>query len=74
VIVTRFSNPRAYDPEHLAALLQQHGLPVSIAADPATALALARQRATPADLVCVTGSLLLLGELKASLQGQPLEF
>jgi dihydrofolate synthase/folylpolyglutamate synthase len=74
VIVTRFSNPRAYDPQRLAELLQSYGLPVDIAPDPAAALALARQRATPADLICVTGSLLLLGELKARLQGSPLEF
>jgi dihydrofolate synthase/folylpolyglutamate synthase len=73
VIVIRFSNPRAYDPQRLAVLLQSHGLPVDIALDPTTALALARQRATPADLICVTGSLLLLGELKARLQGLPLE-
>jgi dihydrofolate synthase/folylpolyglutamate synthase len=45
-----------------------------MAPDPVTALTLARQRATPADLICVTGSLLLLGELKARLQGVPLEF
>jgi dihydrofolate synthase/folylpolyglutamate synthase len=73
-IVTRFSTPRAYDPQRLAELLQSHGLPVHMAPDPVTALTLARQRATPADLICVTGSLLLLGELKARLQGVPLEF
>jgi dihydrofolate synthase/folylpolyglutamate synthase len=74
VIVTRFSSPRAYDPQHLAVLLQSHGLPVTITPDPAAALALARQRATAADLICVTGSLLLLGELKSRLQGLPREF
>jgi dihydrofolate synthase/folylpolyglutamate synthase len=74
VIVTRFSNPRAHDPQRLAELLQSHGLPVTIAPEPAAALALAQQRATSADLICVTGSLLLLGELKARLQGMPLEF
>lgn len=73
-IVTRFSSPRAYDPQRLADELRRHDVPTQIAPDPATALALARSRAQPADLVCVTGSLLLLGELKARLQGLPLEF
>ena len=38
------------------------------------ALTLASSHARPADLVCVTGSILLLGELKARLQGVELEF
>jgi dihydrofolate synthase/folylpolyglutamate synthase len=73
-IVTRFSNPRACDPQRLAESLRSHGVPSQFAPDPAAALTLARTRATPADLICVTGSLILLGELKARLQGLPLEF
>jgi dihydrofolate synthase/folylpolyglutamate synthase len=73
-IVTRFSNPRAVDPQRLADLLRSHGVPVLQADDPATALAVARSRATPADLICVTGSVMLIGEIKARLQGVPLEF
>jgi dihydrofolate synthase/folylpolyglutamate synthase len=73
-IVTRFSNPRACEPQRLAEALQSHGIPSQIAADPVTALTLARGRANATDLICVTGSLLLIGELKARLQGLPLEF
>jgi dihydrofolate synthase/folylpolyglutamate synthase len=73
-IVTRFSNPRACAPQRLADELRSHGISAQIVADPAAALALARTRATPTDLICVTGSLLLIGELKARLQGLPLEF
>lgn len=68
------SNPRACEPQRLAATLQSHGIPSQIAADPVTVLKLARSRADAADLICVTGSLLLIGELKARLQGLPLKF
>jgi dihydrofolate synthase / folylpolyglutamate synthase len=73
-IVTRFSISRAYDPQRLADELRRYGVPTQIAPDPAAALALAHSHAQPADLICVTGSLLLLGELKARLQGLGLEF
>jgi dihydrofolate synthase/folylpolyglutamate synthase len=73
-IATRFGNPRACDPQHLATILRDHHVPVQIAPDPVTALAIARTRATPADLICVTGSLMLIGELKAHLQGLSQEF
>jgi dihydrofolate synthase/folylpolyglutamate synthase len=73
-IVTRFSNPRAYAAQRLVEALQGHGVPAQIAADPVTALSLARAHAQPTDLICVTGSLLLIGELKARLQGLALEF
>jgi dihydrofolate synthase/folylpolyglutamate synthase len=74
VIVTPFRNPRACDPQRLAAEVRRHGVAVQIAANPVAALALARSLAQPADLICVTGSLFLLGELKAHWQGLPLEF
>jgi dihydrofolate synthase/folylpolyglutamate synthase len=74
VIVTRFHTPRAGDPQVLAAAVQHHGIPVHIEPDPVMALAQARSKAQPTDVVCVTGSLLLLGEIKARLQGLGLEF
>jgi dihydrofolate synthase/folylpolyglutamate synthase len=74
VIVTRSHTPRACEPERLADEVRQHGVPVQVAPDPAAALDLARTQAQPTDLICVTGSLLLLGELKAQLQGVALEF
>ena len=74
VIVTPFRNPRACDPQRLAAEVRRHGVAVQVAANPVAALALARSFAQPTDLICVTGSLFLLGELKAHWQGLPLEF
>lgn len=74
VIVTRFSNPRSCDPHQLATEVHRHQIPVHIASHPVAALERARSRASPADLICVAGSLFLLGELKAHQQGMPLEF
>jgi dihydrofolate synthase/folylpolyglutamate synthase len=73
-IVTRFSSPRAYNAQRLADEFHRHGVPTHIVPDPVAALTLARSQAQPADLICVTGSVLLLGELKARLQGLELEF
>lgn len=74
VIVTRYHNPRACDPQVLAEAVQRHGVAVHIEPDPIMALAQARSKAQPTDVVCVTGSLLLLGEIKARLQGLTPEF
>ena len=74
VTVTRYQNPRAYDPHVLAEAVQRHGVAVQIEPDPLVALAQARSKAQPTDVVCVTGSLLLLGEIKARLQGLTPEF
>ena len=73
-IVTPFSSPRTHDPAHLASLFHRRGIATRTATDPLTALHFARTHAAPADLICVTGSVLLLGELKAQLQGLPIEF
>jgi dihydrofolate synthase/folylpolyglutamate synthase len=73
-VATRFSNPRACDPQQLADVLRRHHVPTHLAPDPVAALALARSHATRADLICVTNSLMLIGELKARLQGLPQEF
>jgi dihydrofolate synthase/folylpolyglutamate synthase len=74
VLVTRFRNPRACDPQLLAAEVRRHPVAVHIVSDPLDALHLARQRAQPSDLICVAGSLFLLGEIKARQQGVALEF
>lgn len=74
VIVTPFSSPRAHHPAHLASLFHSRGVVTQTAADPLAALHHARTHAAPDDLICVTGSVVLLGELKARLQGLPLEF
>lgn len=74
VIVTRSSNPRACDPERLAQEVRRHSVTAHVITDPLAAFAFARAQAQPADLVCVTGSLLLLGEIKARWRGLSLEF
>ncbi len=73
-IATGFSNPRAFDPNQLAIISRSFCRHVQMASDPASALIRARAQADPEDLICITGSLLLLGELKACLAGQSLEF
>lgn len=74
VIVTGFRSPRACKPQRLADEVRRHGVAVRVAETPDQALAVARAVARPADAVCVTGSVLLLGEIKAHLLNQPLEF
>jgi dihydrofolate synthase/folylpolyglutamate synthase len=74
VIVTRFHNPRACDPQALAEIVRQHGVAVQIEPDSVAALAQARCQAQATDVVCVTGSLLFVGEIKARLQGLTPEF
>lgn len=68
-IVTEPSLPRAAPVDELAAPLRQleavtHRVPL-----PADAVAHARRLAAPEDLICVTGSLMLVGEVKALLRG-----
>lgn len=68
-MVTEPSLPRAASVDELASSLKQaeavtHRVPL-----PADALARARRLAAPEDLICVTGSLMLVGEVKALLRG-----
>ena len=73
-IATGFSNPRAFDPHRLTGILRSHCKHVYTCEDPISALAYARTLAKPDDLICMTGSLILLGELKSRLAGLALEF
>lgn len=61
------SHPRAADPERLAAAFPG----AKTAPDPATALARAQKEAKPEDLILVTGSLYLAGEVLTLLDGEP---
>ncbi len=74
VIVTPFQNPRSCDPQQLADQVRRQDVPVRIAPDPVTALAWARAAANPEDMICVAGSLFLLGEIKAWQRGMAPEF
>jgi len=74
VIVTHFHSPRSCDPHALAELVRQHGIAVQLEPDPVGALAQARCKAQASDVICVTGSLYLVGEIKTRLQGLTPEF
>jgi dihydrofolate synthase/folylpolyglutamate synthase len=64
--LTRYSaNLRGVAPERLAELWRaESAMPVTLCATPEQALAEARALAAPEDLVCVTGSVFLAGELR----------
>jgi dihydrofolate synthase/folylpolyglutamate synthase len=69
IIVTQARVPRAAAPHELGAAVTACGRMAQVIADPHDALALARRMATPDDLILVTGSLMLVGEIKALLRG-----
>jgi dihydrofolate synthase/folylpolyglutamate synthase len=69
LIVTQAGLPRAFTGSDLRDVLCNGQLIAHVAATPADALARAKRLASPTDLICVTGSLMLVGEIKALLQG-----
>jgi dihydrofolate synthase/folylpolyglutamate synthase len=73
VIVTRYvENPRSVPPETIAdQVIAMTGRPVRIAAEPAQALALARELTDLDGLICVTGSLFLAAEARMIILGLP---
>ena len=73
VIVTKPNYSRAMDVEALAGgVRQQHGS-VETTGTVAAAIALARRRAAPDDLVLITGSLYVVGDARAVFQGPDLD-
>jgi dihydrofolate synthase/folylpolyglutamate synthase len=66
IYVTRYgNNPRCVAPEDLARLLRELGHTPGIVCPTAVgALHLAREQAAPDDLICITGSVFLAGELR----------
>ncbi len=68
-IVTQANMARAATVEELCSFLGERSDSVHVAPHTADALALARRLASPEDLICVTGSLMLVGEVKALLRG-----
>lgn len=69
LILTEAQIARAAPVGELAACLQGEGPPPELEPLPANAVARARQLASPQDLICVTGSLMLVGDVKAHLRG-----
>jgi len=72
VIVTRSRHPRAMAPPPIVAEFTRHGAKVEVAEDVSTALSLALGMAGARDLVCVAGSLFVVGEAieQANRQGR----
>jgi dihydrofolate synthase/folylpolyglutamate synthase len=65
LILTRSHNRRNAPPEHLAELCSRLGGPPSIVCStPAEAWSAARKIAAPEDLICITGSVFLAGEMR----------
>ena len=69
LIVTGAAHPRAADPLELARDGEGLGVPVTIGPTVTEAFAHARSLAGPDDTICITGSLLVVGEAKAVLDG-----
>jgi dihydrofolate synthase/folylpolyglutamate synthase len=72
VIVTRSRHPRAMAPPPIVAEFARHGAEVEVAEDVSIALTLALGMAGARDLVCVAGSLFVVGEAieQANRQGR----
>jgi dihydrofolate synthase/folylpolyglutamate synthase len=69
-IFTRPDLPRAAEPGDLAAMARSYPCRVSIRASVSEAIELALSRLAPADLLCISGSLYLVGEAKAHFSGE----
>jgi dihydrofolate synthase/folylpolyglutamate synthase len=61
--VTTASHPRSATPEELAVMSAELGFVVTAVPDMATALTTTWQQAQPGDLICVTGSIVVVGDL-----------
>ncbi len=72
VVFTRYqSNPRAVEPDELARLAREiSGKTCAVETDPAAAWQKVRALAGPDDLICVTGSFFLAGEIRSLLGGE----
>lgn len=69
LILTRAAHPRAASPDVVAREGADLGVPVLLGPTVGEAFARARALAGPEDTICVTGSLLVVGEVKAILDG-----
>ena len=69
IVLTQASLARSATVQELRATLQAWHGPVLEAVLPRNALTVARSRARPHDLICIAGSLMLLGDIKAAVRG-----
>lgn len=69
LILTQADLPRASSGSELRALLADVAPMAQVAPTAADAMALAKRSAASSDLICVTGSLMLVGEIKAIFRG-----
>lgn len=63
VIVTTANHPRSASPERLAELAAAHDRPAIITHSVSQALAAALEEAGPGDMICFTGSIIVIGDL-----------
>ncbi len=70
VIVTGYSQMRAFEPERLAAFFDKDTMDVCVAKSPKEALLKAQKQAGKGDLIYIAGSLYLVGEIKELLDAQ----
>ncbi|KAA3663658.1 MAG: bifunctional folylpolyglutamate synthase/dihydrofolate synthase [Chloroflexi bacterium] len=63
IIVTTANHPRSAAPEQLAQISAEHGFEATPASTMADAVQLARQQARSGDLICITGSIIVVGDL-----------
>ncbi len=66
IILTGAQNPRALAPETIKSFIKTNVRPVALTRNPAQAMKIARQSARQKDLILVTGSLFLVGEVLKS--------
>ncbi|MDI6840337.1 MAG: folylpolyglutamate synthase/dihydrofolate synthase family protein [bacterium] len=62
-LVTPIHSPRSSDPYELLEIFRKEGVKAHITKNPITALKLAKEKASPTDLILVSGSMYLVGEL-----------
>jgi dihydrofolate synthase/folylpolyglutamate synthase len=73
VVATQSGNPRSIPAADLAELAGPLGLKTQVSPDPLVALNLARRFVGHGGLVVITGSIFLVGELRAHLLGEPVD-
>ncbi|BFU91885.1 MAG: folylpolyglutamate synthase [Nitrospira sp.] len=69
IVLTQATLARSATVQELRATLHEWHGPVLEAVLPMDAMAVARSRAMPHDLICIAGSLMLLGDIKSAVRG-----